>query len=178
MASAIEKLTSLVDAENVYDIPHAEVLPVQLEAAAERLETRAGRIKLLANRAETAGLTTIREEFDLVPLLFAHTAYKSYAESWLTDGKWDRMGKWLETVSAYPVRGVDTNGVQGIDDWLERLKPAGHFLACSSGTTGKPAILTSVQADRDFAKRAAVVSFAWGAGVKPEGDRKIVWSVA
>jgi Acyl-CoA reductase (LuxC) len=28
-----------------------------------------------------------------VPLLFAHTTYKTYGEGWLNERRWDRMGK-------------------------------------------------------------------------------------
>ena len=45
---------------------------------------------------------------DIVPLLFAHTAYKSYPEGWLVEQKWDRMGRWLDTVSTHRVEPMDT----------------------------------------------------------------------
>ena len=34
---------------------------------------------------------------DVVPLLFVHSAYKSYPENWLMEKKWDRLGRWLDT---------------------------------------------------------------------------------
>ena len=130
MSSAIEKLTGLIAAEDRYDIPRSDLLPLQLEAATERLQSRKDRIRLLANRAREAGLAAIREPADLVPLLFAHTSYKSYAESWLADARWDRMSNWLETVSAYPASGIGLDGVHGIDDWIERLQRVGHYVSC------------------------------------------------
>jgi len=48
-------------------------------------KSRVDKIKLLRNRAEAAGLTEIRRMADVVPLLFAHTAYKSYPEAWLIE---------------------------------------------------------------------------------------------
>ena len=172
MSSAIEKLTGLIAAEDRYDIPRSDLLPLQLEAATERLQSRKDRIRLLANRAREAGLAAIREPADLVPLLFAHTSYKSYAESWLADARWDRMSNWLETVSAYPASGIGLDGVHGIDDWIERLQTVGHYVSCSSGTTGKPAILSCSQADMDVSGRMNVSALAWATGVKPEGDRR------
>jgi hypothetical protein len=174
MGAATERLVDLATAADRYDIPYDDLLPVQLEAASERLKSRRAMIPLLKNRADSAGLDAISDPAELVPLLFAHTAYKSYGESWLPDGRWDRMGKWLSTVSASPVAGIDLNGVDGIDVWLQRLEPAGRFVACSSGTTGKPAMLSCSQADLDISGLHNAQALSWATGIKPEGDRKIV----
>ena len=99
MGSALEYLVRLRDAEGRFDIPPADVLPLQIEAANERLETRVAQIPLLKNRAEAAGISTISAPGDLVPLLFAHNTYKTYSEPWLVEGQWDRMARWLQTVS-------------------------------------------------------------------------------
>src|SRR5438094_7497649 len=116
--SAAERLLSLMESGDRYDIPPADLRAAQVEAADEVFQTRVKQIKLLANRAETGGVSAIRHHADLVPLLFAHTSYKSYPETWLTEGKWDRLGRWLDTVSTNRVEGVDTKDVQGIDDWI------------------------------------------------------------
>ena len=172
MSSAIEKLLALVAAGDRYDIPHADLLPLQLQAADERLQSRVGRIRLLASRAGDARLSAIGAPADLVPLLFAHTSYKSYAESWLAEGRWDRMSKWVETVSTHPTAGVDLGGVRDIDDWIVRLQKVGHFVGCSSGTTGKPAILSCSQADMDVSGRMNVSALSWATGIAPQGDRR------
>ena len=120
--SQVDRLVSLVDAENPFDMPFSEVLPRQLEAINERFQDRVEKIKLLQNRAEVGGITEIRRMADVVPLLFAHTAYKSYPESWLIEQKWDRLGRWLDTVSTNRVAPMDTRGIEGLDDWLQRLE--------------------------------------------------------
>jgi hypothetical protein len=173
MGSAVERLTNLVDAKDRHDIPLAELLSVQIEAANERLNERVGAIRLLANRAETAGIRKISSRADIVPLLFAHTAYKSYPEAWLSQGKWDRMGQWLDTVSTHRVKGVDTAGISDIDEWLERLAANGHFISCSSGTTGKVSMINSSMADRTFNKRVAAASFEWATGLPADRSRKV-----
>ena len=89
MGSALEYLVGLRDAEGRFDIPPAEVLPLQIEAANERLETRVAQIPLLKNRAEAAGISTISAPGDLVPLLFAHNTYKTYSEPWLVEGQYN-----------------------------------------------------------------------------------------
>ena len=173
MGAAVERLTKLADAGDRFDIPAAELLPTQLEAANELLLDRINKIRLLRNRAETGGVSAVREQAHIVPLLFAHTAYKSYPEGWLTERKWDRLGKWLETVSTHPIVGVDTASVRNIDDWIEKLQAAGHFVSCSSGTTGKSAMLNGSTADMAWSRKDSVSSFSWGSGVTPAQDRKM-----
>jgi hypothetical protein len=171
--SAVEQLKALAGAPDRFNLSAADVLPTQLAAANELLQDRVGRIRLLRNRAEAGGVTTIREVTDIVPLLFAHTAYKSYPEGWLTQQKWDRLGKWLETVSSHPVAGVDISQVRDIDEWIAKLQAAGHFVSCSSGTTGKSAMMNASAADMAWSRRDSVGSFSWGSGVAPAQDRKI-----
>ncbi len=171
--AAVERLTNLAAAHDRFDIPVAELLPTQLEAVNELLRDRIDKIRLLRHRAQSGGVSEVREPADIIPLLFAHTAYKSYPEAWLTEQKWDRLGKWLETVSTHPVTGVDTTAARDIDEWIARLGAAGHFLSCTSGTTGKSAMLNASAADLAWTRRDAVSSFSWGSGVMPAKDRKI-----
>ncbi|HUL98076.1 MAG TPA: hypothetical protein VLU24_01295, partial [Mycobacterium sp.] len=59
MTSATERLVGLVGADDCFDIASADLLPVQLQAANERLQTQIGGIGLLANRAESADVKEI-----------------------------------------------------------------------------------------------------------------------
>src|SRR5262245_25817607 len=165
MTTATERLVDLVGSKECFDIAPAELLPTQLEAANERLQSQAGDIPLLANRAESAGMTEIKRPADLVPLLFAHTTYKTYAEGWLTERRWDRMGTWLATVSTRPVAGLDTDGVETLDDWIKRLETVGHYLSCSSGTTGKPAMLSCTEGDIELSARINIEALLWATGL-------------
>ena len=171
--SEADQLVSLIDSEDPYVMGHAALVEHQLSAVNEQFHDRLGKIKLLANRAEEGGVSEVRSLHDLVPLLFAHTAYKSYPESWLMDGKWDRMGKWLETVSVERVPRLDTSGVTGLDDWLAMLEGHGHFVSCSSGTTGKCAMMNAVQADLDFCGKGLLRMIEWF-GLAPNNDRRMI----
>ncbi|CAN7280109.1 hypothetical protein LJR219_001314 [Phenylobacterium sp. LjRoot219] len=173
MGSAVEKLTRLVEAPERFDIPWDDLRPVQIAAMNERFQQRKDAIKLLAHRATEGGVSEVRDLAEVVPLLFAHTAYKSYPENWLGEQKWDRMGRWLSTVSTYPVKDIDLAGVTDIDDWIDRLGRAGHHVSCSSGTTGKSAMLNASDADMAWSRRDTVAAFTWGAGVEPRQDRKM-----
>ncbi len=174
MSSAIEKLTGLVAAEDRFDHSHAELRDVQLEALDERFQERKDRIKLLGHRAREAGTTEIRRREDMVPLLFPHSVYKSYPESFLIEEKWGLLGKWLGAVSPYPISPVDISDVAGIDDWIARLQAKGHYVSCSSGTTGKSAMLLASEKDMDWSRTDTVSVFAWGSGVKPARDRRMM----
>lgn len=170
MQEAVKRLTDLLQSPDRHDIPHAELLPLQLRAADELFKARVGQVKLLGNRAETGGVDAIRTRADIVPLLFAHTAYKSYPESWLSDGKWDRLTRWLETVTTQSTSGIDLVAVADIDDWLDRLAAVGHYVSCSSGTTGKCSIMDSSNADLEFRQANTIASIAWATGVAPSND--------
>jgi hypothetical protein len=154
-----------------FDIPYAEVRETQIAAMNERLQERIDRIKLVKLRAEDADVTRIRSLADVVPLLLPHTAYKSYPESFLTEKKWDRLTKWLGTVSAYPTDNVDLSEVCEIDDWVAACERAGHFVSCSSGTTGKSAMLVASQQDLNFASQDGVAAVQWGSAIR-EGDSR------
>ena len=173
MSSPLEQLLSLRDDPGRFSHRPDDLLPVQIEAANERLGMQIGRIPLLSNRIESAGRETIKESEDLVPLLFAHNTYKSYAESWLLEGRWDRMARWLSTVSTYEFDTAHSfEGVATFDDWIERLEDTGRFVACSSGTTGKPAMLGSTENDINFGAQCNVSAFSWSTGIGPNKDRK------
>ena len=173
MGAAAERLMSQFDADNRFDIPIAEVRASQIEAVNERFQERKDAIKLLGHRAAEGGITQVRDFADIVPLLFAHTTYKSYPEAWLSEQKWDRMNRWLETVATHRINGVATGDIRNIDEWIARLATAGQCVSGSSGTTGKSAMLIASQADMDWGARDSVLACAWGSGVDPRQDRRM-----
>lgn len=170
MGEAIEALTGLARSADRFDRPAAELRALQVRALDERFQDRRERIKLLGLRARDAGTTAIRNIDDIVPLLFPHTAYKSYPESFLIEGRWDRLTRWLGTISPHPVD-IDTDGIKDVDEWIARLEEQGHFVSASSGTTGKSAMLIASEQDMVWSKVDTVQVFAWGSGVEPRQDR-------
>jgi len=173
MGTALETLLEYRHASDAYDVPFAEVCELQVAAMNERLQDRIDRIRLVKFRAEAAGLTAITNFADVVPLLLPHTAYKSYPENFLLEEKWHRLTAWLGTVSTYPLDDVDLEGIAGVDDWIARLDAAGHPVSCSSGTTGKSAMLIASQADLDWVSDDAVRACTWALGVEAEQDRQV-----
>lgn len=171
MGENTEKLVAYLGDPAGYDLGHGEIADVQIAAMNERFHEQVGKIKLVALRAKDAGIREIKSIEDVIPLLLPHTAYKSYPESFLTEKKWDRLTKWLGTVSAYPTDNVDLSGVQEIDDWVEACGRAGHFVSCSSGTTGKSAMLVASQGDLDFASKDGIAAVQWGSDIRA-GDMR------
>jgi hypothetical protein len=166
MGAAADALTDMVDDPSRYDIPFADLAERQVAAMNERFQERKDAIKLLRHRSEEAGIEAVATREDIVPLLLPHTAYKSYPESFLSDKRWDRLSRWLGTVASHPTDNVDLSGVADIDDWVAACGRAGHFVSCSSGTTGKSAMLVASQADLDFVARDGVSAVQWGSDIR------------
>jgi hypothetical protein len=174
MGKAVETLLAWQGKADRFDQPWASLVKLQIAALDECLTERRGAIRLLGHRADEAGISHITSLADMVPLLFPHTAYKSYPESFLADQRWDRLGKWLATISPYPVAAADMAAIQDIDDWIDQLQAAGNFISCSSGTTGKSAMLIASEKDMDWSRVDTVNVFVWGSGVEPRQDRKLI----
>lgn len=174
MGASAERLTNMVRDADRFTHSAADLRETQIAALNERFQERKDSIKLLKHRAEEAGISEIKDFADMVPLLFPHTAYKSYPESFLMDEKWDRLTKWLGTVSPYAINPIDFAVIHDIDDWIAQLQAVGHFISCSSGTTGKSAMLIASQKDMDWSQIDTVGVFAWGSGVEPKQDRMLI----
>lgn len=173
MGSAADRLTRFAGNDDRFDYAFDEVRSAQVEAMNERFQERRGEIKLLGKRAEDASITEIRDHADAARVLFPHTAYKSYPESWLMDERWDRLSKWLDTVSTYRVPVDKVKDAGSVDDWIGKLQAEGFNVSCSSGTTGKSAMLVASNRDMDWIRLDSVALYAWGSGVKPAQDRRL-----
>jgi len=122
MSTAWETLVGYLDDDRPFARTRAELEPLWLAAANERLQQQRARIPVLGRLADERGVDAIRTFADLVPLLFAHSNYKSYPDAFLTKHRWDLMNRWLDTLSAVRVEGVDVEGVEDQDEWIERLQ--------------------------------------------------------
>lgn len=173
MGENVDRLLGTMKDRTGFDLPYADIRDLQVAAIAERFAEQVGRIKLVRQRAEDAGISEIRTLHDVVPLLLPHTAYKSYPESLLVNKRWDRLTRWLATVSAQPTDNVDLAGVDDVDGWIAACEAAGHYVSCTSGTTGKPAMLPASKADLEFAAAEGVEAVQWGSGVRA-GDKRTI----
>ncbi len=174
MGDAIDKLLAYQGKANRFDIAWAELQADQITALNESFQDRKDKIKLLGHRAREAGIEAVTSLADMVPLLFPHTAYKSYPESFLSEEKWDRLSKWLGTVSPHAIAALDMASISGIDDWIDQLQARGNYISCSSGTTGKSAMLVASEKDMDWSRVDTVNVFSWGSGVEPKQNRMMI----
>lgn len=163
-----------LDPDQAFNVRGSELDPLRLAAAQELFAERRLQIPLLARRAEEAGIDEIRSFDDIVPLLFAHTVYKSYPPQFFAKGRWDAMLQWLQTLSVADVSNVDVAGVKDVDDWLERLWSAGHAVLCTSGSSGKVSFLNHTMADRARKTRHLRHTQAWPF-TRPSPDREVFW---
>ena len=174
MSSATEKLTRLVAAEDRFDYSHAELRETQLEALNERFQERKDRIKLLGHRAREAGI-------DRDPQPRGHGAAAVPAQRLQ-----ELPGKLPDRGEVGPARQVAGRGL-ALSDQSDRdlgrrrhrrldrrLQAKGHYVSCSSGTTGKSAMLLASDKDMDWSRKDTVNVFAWGSGVQPARDRRMM----
>ena len=160
--SAVDDLIGLSDRHDIMSAAdEVELVDLQLCAARERFADHTERIGILRRRAQDTGVASIARIEDLVPILFAHSTYKSYPVDWLHRGRWDRMTRWFATVSATPMDNVDLDDVADVDDWLDRLVAAGHFAFTSSGTGGRVSFVDQSELDVDRVGRLLAIQFGW-----------------
>jgi hypothetical protein len=151
-----------------------DLAELQIAAIRERFAERRQQIRTLDKRAKDTGITEIRTLDDVVPLLFAHTNYKSYPEAFIDAGQWKHMNAWLRTLCTYPTDDIDVEGLRDVDDWLDRARAAGHHLFASSGTSGKSSFLDQSEKDRAAAIPACLNAFDLSTpNYKPNHDRSV-----
>ena len=128
----------------------------------------------MRKRAEDAGIGRIRSFDDLVPLLFAHTVYKSYPTSFVEQGRWDRMLQWLNTLSVADTTNTDLSSVTDVDQWIDRLWSAGHRVLATSGSSGKCSFLNQTHGDYALKTRHFRYAVGWPF-VRASRDRPLFW---
>src|SRR5665213_282337 len=139
--SARDELLGMVGKPDWLNHSAKQLWPLQLQAAQEYFAERRQQVPILARRADDMHVDAIRNVDDMGKVLFAHTTYKSYPQAYIEKGQWDRLTRWLRTLSTQSLDNVDLNGIVDIDDWLSRLWAAGHVANTTSGTSGKISVL-------------------------------------
>jgi hypothetical protein len=121
----------------MHSVPRAELEEMQRGATVARFSEHYDGIEMLRKLADRVGVRSVDTFDDVVPLLFAHTAYKSYPASLLDEKRYDVLTKWLDKLTTIDLASADVGGCSGIDEWLESLEEqTGVQMITSSGTTG------------------------------------------
>jgi len=163
-----------LDADAAFNASAADLDRLRLAAAQELFEARIKQIPLLKKRADDAGIDRIKSFADLVPLLFAHTVYKSYPQTLFDKGNWGAMIKWMQTLSVSDLSNVDIQNVRDVDDFVERLWAAGHAVLTTSGSSGKVSFLVHTMQDRALKTRHIKHTQAWP-HLFPAPGRMMFW---
>lgn len=110
---------------------------LQLAAMKLRVADHIENIEMVSNLAKRIGVTEVNDYNDVVPLFFAHTAFKSYPAALIDKKRWDLMTKWLQKLTTYDLSKVDTSKAKSLDEWLDALDEQTPLeVITSSGTTG------------------------------------------
>ena len=126
----------------MHTIPRAELEESQRQALTLRFQQHYDSIEMLRKVADRLGIAELQEFNDVVPLMFSHTAFKSYPPSLIDKKRFDMMTKWLDKLTSHDLSNVDTTGCASIDEWIDRLDAQTPLeVITSSGTTGTLSIL-------------------------------------
>jgi hypothetical protein len=140
-SSAFEYLNNASRRE-LWTLEQAEREAIQLDLCRTRFETLRPKIPQLDKLATLQNVEAIEALDDMAPLLFQHTVYKSYPVSLVTKRRFDLLTRWLDGLTSHDLSQVDATGVQGFDDWFERLEAQSPLRPNhSTGTTGKLSVI-------------------------------------
>lgn len=116
----------------------AELERFQLDVANNLFRTLSPDVRALERVAKNVRFTSASCIDDLVPLLFPHTAYKSYSLDWLRNGDFQKLTQWLQAFTSIDVSQVDVSNIELIDDWIDVLDRGTDLrVANTFGTSGK-----------------------------------------
>jgi hypothetical protein len=172
--SALDELMGLMLEDDPFvDDGRGDLEDLRLAAANERFAEQRPLVRALDLRASDLGIDRFKSREELVPLLFAHSVYKSYPESFVTQGRWKQMSVWLNTVATGQITDVDVSACVDVDDWLDRLNAAGHRIVVSSGTSGKNSFLVMDDTDLAFNSKVSVDLYGYPYRVPKLHDRPV-----
>jgi hypothetical protein len=126
----------------MHSIPRDELEKLQRQAMSIRFQQHYKSIEMLRKVADRLEITELNEFNDVVPLMFSHTAFKSYPSALIDKKRFDLMTKWLDKLTSYDLSNVDTSECHSIDSWIDCLDEQTPLqVITSSGTTGTISIL-------------------------------------
>ncbi|MDP6977958.1 MAG: hypothetical protein QF570_05055 [Myxococcota bacterium] len=126
----------------MHTIPREELEALQREGMRKRFAYHRETIQMVKNLADRLDIKKVREFDDIAPLLFAHTAFKSYPAALLDNKRFDLMTQWLQKQTPHDLSKVDCTGCDSIEEWIDLLDEHSELRPItSSGTTGTISII-------------------------------------
>lgn len=151
--------------EQLFGIDPAELERARFTLMRERFLDLVDRVPALKRLAAENRITDLESIDDVVPLLFPHTAYKSYPLAFVTNGRFKQLNAWLNDYTSYDLSGLDVSGCETLDDWLDVVEANTPVrVITSSGTSGKCSLLPKSLAE------VGNYSSAFSAAFTPFGD--------
>jgi hypothetical protein len=131
----------------MHSIPRANLEHLQRDAMVIRFADHRENVEMVLKLADRLDIAAVDDFDDVVPLLFSHTAFKSYPAALLDKKRFDLMTQWLDKLTTHDLSGVDTDGCDNIDGWIDRLDEQTPLqVITSSGTTGTLSIIPKTKA--------------------------------
>lgn len=129
----------------------AECDDFRLEAARRLVARQAERIPAVAELLDGRDPAQIERLDDLVPLLLAEDAYKSYDPRWLAEQDFAALTRWIGRFTARDYSALDMEGCASLTEWCERiLDQTGDLICHSSGTSGTLSFVPRSQTEVDL----------------------------
>jgi hypothetical protein len=169
----LEDPATMIDAcyDDGYRLSREQIETVQLEGARKRFRELRPQLSVMDKLATEQGIDEIRELDDLAPLIFAHTVYKSYPTSFIEKNRYDRMTKWLNGLTTVDLNGVDTDGIDSVDDWIDALDTQTALRVFhTSGTSGKLSFVPRTKGEwrQQIMVSRQIIRDHWGPGSGPD----------
>jgi hypothetical protein len=133
-----ERPLSFWSNEELFFLPVQDVAAMQLAGIRLRYEQMRPGIKLLDRLATDLGVDQIETLDDITALCLPHTTYKSYSATHVEQGRYDKLTRWLQSLTAHDLSSVAVGDCESLESWLDALESATPLrMRCSSGTSGK-----------------------------------------
>ncbi|HLY54911.1 MAG TPA: hypothetical protein VKS60_05105 [Stellaceae bacterium] len=127
-----------LDNEQAYGFEPADVADFQIEFVRRHFAEKRPAISVVERLTADIGLKRIDDIQDVTAACLPHTMYKSYSASYVEQGRYDRMSKWLGSLTSIDISKIDVSACDSLDSWLEAIEQGSNLRPhCSSGTSGK-----------------------------------------
>lgn len=133
---------TVAELEALFAISPVELEELQLAGLQRRFGELSSRLPALTRLADQNRLTTLGDIDDVVPLLFPHTAYKSYPLSLIDNCRFGHLNRWLDDYTTHELGDIDVSVCGSLSEWLDVVESATPVrVMVSSGTSGKVSLV-------------------------------------
>ena len=160
-----------LDNKAVYGMEPSDLEELQLYWIRRRFEEMRPKVRVLDRLADEIGIDRIDDVQDVTSLCLPHTMYKSYAASYVEEGRYDRMTQWLSSLTALDLSSVDALRADSLDSWLDEVEAKTDLEPlCSSGTSGKISFFPRSRRENDLWAQAYYLMHS---GFRDEADSRL-----